>query len=382
MDNLRVRDFRLSLIWTETQLRLLDDGREHAVPLSFLGDRDSYEARFDSMLAGAPDPMGLRPPWHQIDGGFFWFYYLGETQGKGAKAGEIKGRQAWRSLVPFRSRIWVDVEEAWRPDRVFAEAFLYPHGMAVAFSAELRGDLPIFDAVKKAYGLRREAKVEFQWGEAKSGEPMKLDAFGREALSALRQAILGPGGIAGAQASPFSVATIVNATGLDPAALATPIEEEGEVHRALQALSTWSPSWEKDTLTPLAEAGLPLRSTAPRGHFLFGSRRGRAVWFPGLYAAPETSPRSLGCYHRNLLLASAQVESLAGLALEIDRARQSGTILVGGPRECAKRAVGHLGRLYGRESYGSWSPRFQIDQNGYREPINRLRDYFQQPELH
>jgi hypothetical protein len=52
-------------------------------------------------------------------------------------------------------------------------------------------------------------------------------------------------------------------------------------------------------------------------------------------------------------------------------------------RDCARVAAGLLGRLYGEAGpFELSSPRYQIDQNGHVDAMNRMRTYFNMPELH
>jgi hypothetical protein len=176
------------------------------------------------------------------------------------------------------------------------------------------------------------------------------------------------------------VATVVRGEGVDPGALPA---EGGQVHRMLEAVTTWRPSWQHDDLRnlPLSQASLRIR-TAPPSHVLYGRERGRAVWFPALFTQKGGDLHSLSCYHRNLVLASLQVESLSGAISETAKQIGDGLPLSVGHRECARRAAGILGRLYGGvDTYRSWSPRVHIEQNGLVTVLNDVRDYFNMDPL-
>jgi hypothetical protein len=365
---------RLSFIWCETLLDLLD-GAPAARPMPFLGDREGYAQRFAAAIEGGkPDAFPLEPPWHLPAGQFFWTHYL-----EGHTPGKIKGEVAWKQLVPFRRAGPFRARAPWLPGRIHAESFFYPHGIALVISAEVQGDLPLAAAVAKAHELRRTGKIEVRWDGKEAADLLGLDTLARRSLDALRLAALGPGAAEGALSPAFSVVTVVRATGVEPN---DPTAEGGEIHRALQAMTTWNPSWATDALTKLEDARLPTRIGAP-SHLLYGGRRGRVVWFPGLYTVSTVKLRSLACYQRNLTLASMQTESLAGLVLETESGRKLGKTPVGLRRECAQRAAGVLGRLYGgvASTYRSWSPRRQIEQNDYAKPLDSLRDFFNMPLL-
>jgi hypothetical protein len=109
---------------------------------------------------------------------------------------------------------------------------------------------------------------------------------------------------------------------------------------------------------------------------VYGTNRGRAVWFPDLLA--DSVRPTLACYHRNLALASMQVESLCGFAHGIASQVNENNALNFAEEECARNAAGLLGRLYGGKSsiYRSWSVRAQIDQNNFVSDIDTVRALF------
>jgi hypothetical protein len=371
-----LHDLRLTFLWTETLPALFKKQEASGAPLGFIGSPDLYAARFDGIRQGITDPEGLNAPWSKSVGNFFWTFYLDRKV-----PGEISGEAAWKNLVPFRGRDTVSVEAPWLPRNglFVVESFLYPHGIAVAVSARILMPLKVEEAVDQAHELRRTQKLEVYWIGSQTRETSSLDELGGKALADLRRKVLGKEVAAEVNPQPFTIATIVQAEGVD-ASLGTP--EGEEIHRALQALTTWSPTWRDDSLKSFSETRLSLR-TSPLGHVLFATRRGRAVWFPGLYRPSTIRLRSLSCYHRNLLFTSLQVESLAGLAAATDEVLSRGEIPPALQGKLAGRAAGILGRLYGADSstYRSRSPRVQLEQNEHVEPINRVRDYFDMKPL-
>ena len=138
-----------------------------------------------------------------------------------------------------------------------------------------------------------------------------------------------------------------------------------------------------------ADAGLDvakvsIKKSAPTSHLVYGTRRGRAVWFPELFLSADEGVQSLGCYHRNLTLLSMQIESLSGLLAEVDRRITQGKVLPQGVVQCAKQAARLLETLYngkdatyGEEAtYRSGSARAQLERNDLVPIINRVRHYF------
>jgi len=373
VSNIRIHDLRLTFLWTETLSELLvDDDAPAGSSMPFLWSPEAYAKRFDAVVNRELDLLGLQPPWPRPVGDFFWTYYLEDKI-----PGEIKGEVAWHYLVPFRGRVPARVQAPWFPGLLSLESFFFPHGLGLAVSARIQADLTPEEAMAKALEFRRDGKLEIEWtGGGK--ESLNLDGFSRKALQALRRSVVGSEGTGGTQSLPFSIATVVRAEGVDATA---PFSEGEIVHKVLQGLTTWSPTWKTDGLKPLTQAGLPSRNSPP-SYALYAGQRGRAIWFPGHYVPEMAQRRSLSCYHRNFVFLSLQVESLAGLAAFTAKKLEQGE--VPGPRHsrCAQRAAGILGRLYGGiKTYRSHSPKVQMDQNQCVKPINEVRDYFDMAPL-
>ncbi len=375
MAGIEIQDLRLSFIWVETILDLLGDSPPANAPFAFLGDRYAYAQQFEQALHNGDGAGGLKPPWHDQGKQYFWTYYL-----EGRTPGSLNGTRAWKALVPFRAKVPAAVQAAWLSPPLYLEAFFYPHGLAFVLSARHRAPLTLARAVDKAFEVRRSGRFTVSWDGGGNPDILSLDVLADQALDALRQMAFGPDAAAGARpATPFTIVTVVNGTGVDPDA---PTPDGGEVHRVLEAMTEWRPTYRNDVLPPLADARLRTR-TAPPSHVLYGRTRGRAVWFPALFVPEAGDLHSLTCYHRNLASVSLQVESLGALLSEIARKIRSAAPLSEGQRECARRAAHILGALYAGNSttYRSWSPRAHIEQNNLVADVNKVRDYFNMAAL-
>jgi hypothetical protein len=371
---IEVHDMRLSFIWTETVLNLVGDRIPDDAPCSFLGRFSGYEPRFEG-ASGHGEADGLQLPWPGPVGQLFWTYYL-----EGHRPGDVSGTQAWKALVPFRHKAPLTVEAPWLPRRLLLEAFYYPHGLAFIVTASCSVRLALDEAIDMAFKVRRGEQFEAQW-EGEAPKRFSLDGLAGWAAAKLRAAAFGSQVRPEASSvTPFTVVTVVRASGVDPD---VPTPGNGEVHRALEALTGWRLTWRHDRIPDLADASLRIVRTAPASHVLYAGKRGRAVWFPGLFTLSRSSVRSLACYHRNLVLASAQVESLGGLVAESGDWLRRGNELPPTQSECARHASGILGRLFGGKpgTYRSYSTRTQIEQNDLMEIVNEVRDHFGMPAL-
>jgi len=362
----KIGDLRISWIWTETFPDLLPTPSPLKPPWGGLLSEADYSAAFAEArnLTGLLAlPWGVANPKHIH---YFWTYYL-ESQ----NPYQVQAAEAFRRLVPLRGPTPAKVKAPWPTSRVSLECYHYPHGFGLIITLQLKQDLPLHDAVELAIEASRTGDYEATWPDGTTLK-VSLTQLGSHTLDQLRASTFGAGTAQGRRSpKPFSVVTVVRGSGVNPKTANTP---NGEVHRALEALCSWSPTWEDDVLHPLANRTLTIRQ-APVSHLLYGSTYGRAVWFPASFVGPGGGKSSLGCYHRNLLLTSLQTESLAQLMiLGRDRIMQNQPVSVS-LEKLLRSGAGILGRLYGgdKATYRSASPTRQIDDNAWTQAINYIR---------
>jgi hypothetical protein len=371
---IKIHEIRLSCIWVETFLDLLRDPAPQT-DLAFLGRDLTYMQYVDALSTGRVGPQGLRLPWLE-EKPCFWTSYLEQPNLE-----KVGGTKAWKSLMPLLGEVPVRVKAAWLPklSRFDLKAYFYPHGLAFIFNAFCLGDFTLSEALQTAFQIHRTGNLEVEW-QAGGSQSLNLQSLGHKVLDILRAKALGISATPRVISEPFTVVTVVRGEGVDPI---QPIPQGGVIHRALEALTTWRPDYETVNLPDLDDkVCLPIRESAA-GHVLYYHNRGRAVWFPALFTKKDQRLHSLSCFHRNLVAASQQVESLGGLAVATaDDLRQSRPLMA--PQHfCAGKAVDILGRFYGKafKTYRSASPRYQMEQNGLVDPVNAVRAFFNRPPL-
>lgn len=361
---IRVQDFRLSIIWTETILNLVGS-QQPSGPLGFLGRDLIYEQKFNQMMATG-DAGGLTPPWPGPYGKHFWSYYLNEKD-----LNAINGEAAWRSLVPFRRVPSAVVAADWFTGRLRLESFFYPHGLGFVATALCRVEADLADVVELAFKISRKGRFTVSWNSQQLTTASMM-TIGEDGIAQARGA-LGSEVAAGVRSiDPFTVMTVIRASG----AADKPLKQGGAVQRALDGVTAWRPSWQKAKLPALdLNARLQISHNSPDSHVLYARPRGRAVWFPSLFTGDSEGFPTLGCYHRNLVFTSLQVESLSGFLAETAKHLPEWLDLSSYHRECARRAAGIVGRLYGgdKTTYRSWSARAHIEQNDLVGPVNAVR---------
>jgi hypothetical protein len=381
----RIDRFKLSLIWSETVLDLLKDRPPNA-PMLFLGRNYTYGPHFADavkeqavMRKANLRPTGeLQPPWPEPVGHRFWMYYLQRRT-----LDDVKGQEAWDALVPFRIRPRFNIQANAPIDRVLAEGFAYPHGYALVLTLECSDAFALEAATIAAQELRRTRQLTLTWDDG-SVEQCQLDVLASKTMQALRKTVFGANVGAGTTLAvdPFSVLTILQAEGTDAE---TSVQPNGPVHQMLEAVTQWRSTWRTDVLPELSQVDVgrfrqrPSSGIVPRlssgRRIIYGRERGRAIWFSDCFAPPapgKPSTHLLGCYHRNLVFASLQGESLLGL---LAVTAQMNPPLPDWHDQCAKNAARVIGLLYGgvKWTYRTSSLRAQVDQQDLVTTVNTVR---------
>ncbi len=378
-----VKELRISLVWAQAlppeaadtwyerwwpadhieYIRRVSEGtdREFSLPWSGEGDASSH----------------------------FWNYYL-ETGPKGLPG--IKAREAWKHLVPLRLAKPVmrikKLQEASGQGRMAMEGYVYPYGAGVVATIYL--DLAREKSLPAAVTFAIQAFRGF-W-KPDGARPDTLQNLASVAMERLRKIILQKDDYRWDRLSnPYTVTTFIDVEG----AAASPVEDGGMIHHALEGLCLWgSPDdWAKLRPEPLLGNSFPLNSDEfhvrdRMGSSVYGVGRGRVVWFPELFdraLAAKKHPQEkhrkywLGRYHRNLSMASLQAGGLISLLDAVKPYMLAGTLPQGPLSQICQYAAGACGRMYGsnsknRNSYGTWGTIQQIEEK--LESFNLARKYF------
>lgn len=127
---------------------------------------------------------------------------------------------------------------------------------------------------------------------------------------------------------------------------------------------------------------LPLKqqTESPPCNVLYAAKNSRVVWFPGIFL-PGVKNGLLAAYHRNLTLASLQVESLCGLIGASKDMLKYPIPPVHSER--LRRALINLEQLYGgQSSYHSYSTRVQLDWHaGLKDIVNNAMTFWNLDQL-
>lgn len=368
---MEIKEIRLSFIQLETLVAPLTSLLAPAIPYKFLLSEPMYQTEIAQIQAGG-GPHHL--PWHDGHGKLFWFYYL-EKKGPSV----AKPKDVWRGLVPLECDIDGKASSPGIPGSVALRGYLHPWGIGVIVDVEAKGSWSLEQAVDFAFHVRNGN--DYVWTANVDGKPLSLNAVIGQAIAGIRAKAYGPAMAAGQTGDAFSLVTVLDADGVDPAA---PVKNKKELHRALEACANWSQYWKESELKNLSDRTIEIK-TGPPSHLLYGTRRGRVVWFPKAFRGTTSKPESLRCYHQNLMAATLQTESLCRLVQAIAKQLAAGqtvgqfSVTHG---NCMRLAAGILGRLYGGslETYRSHSVRDQIKQT-YVGALNAVRGAVGMPGL-
>jgi hypothetical protein len=360
---------KVSTLFFEAFTELLADSPPEGAPMAFMGRASDYARELERARLGKRR-WTLPWPVERASINHFWRHYMDNRL-----PSQVTGETAWSYLVPLRQTV---VEPLFEPPSIpacrwQAEAFSYPHGVGLVVTATLDEELALPAMVDRAVDAQRALRFQVLRTDASGAD-------GRSVGDVLREAMLGEGAAAGLRSEAFTVATVIRGSG---ATASRKVREKGAVHRALEALCSWNPSWDAAPPHPQEEAALPIRS-APAGHVLYASKHGRAVWFPAAFSVGRRRKNTLGCYHRNLVLLSLQVEGLLQLMRLAGEHLRRGELMPARLAGVSRQGAGILGRLYGGApgTYRSASAPRQVDDSGYRPSVERVREYFGQGPLH
>jgi hypothetical protein len=374
-----------------------------ATPLAALENPEAFKTEFDKAKA-ANSSSPWSPPWKLGREQSYWEYYLYKYK-KGPKRlanNFITRHKAWENLLPLRLRSLAKLKTGTEADwlkalSIYIEGYCYSHAVAVVINFTIRDDkgIPVEEMVDRSVLLRMKNWFEVKWSTGETSSKLTLSDVADKALEQV--AAVGfksdkTDWLLDDFASPFSIATVIDATGTDPFAETENLKESsyGAFVWALDGLCSGSPDWRqqntagdnlllKRTLVPL-----PPRNPPPVGHVLRATETGRAVWFPKYFTEHfqglEQDRPVLGSYHRRLTLSSLQVESLITFLQRNQGFFKSGKMNA----DLEARMVWAceiLGRLYGaRGTYRSDSAYGQIITR--EDFVNSIRKGFNMEGLH
>lgn len=307
-----ITNARLNILWGEAFFEHLS-GPSRALPdQPWLGA--DYRRIFGQLRGGAGNAR-FALPWRDGQRSSFWKAYCEQTP-----VSQISSEQAFRLLVPLR------LTAAGRPtvkvtvggERLFYDVYGFPHGLVATLTIQTVGGAQM--SVEQWRDRMRELRMGPCLSLDLPGEPPRAGLRAQDVLEALvswhREQYFGSIAAVAQSDRPFSIATVIQGSGVDPA---TPLANQPDLQRSLHAVAAWPVAWAAAALPPLSEASLETSSlNSSAGDALYAAGRGRVLWRPLLFTYPTNANHrlhSLSCLAHNLLAASVQAESLRLFAI-------------------------------------------------------------------
>jgi len=369
--NYEIERLNLCFIWTRTFFNLFHGQAAELYPHGFFAKSAAYKAKFKELRFEGHDADGLCLPWPQTHANRFWEHYFEETQPR-----DVSPNLAWQTyLVPFRKRAKAEIFTTWLPTKraVTLEGYFYRHGVVAAITVKVHDCASLNEAVNRALQARYSGTYQVKWSDG-SEENVSLgglanhllDSCCKDALSAEEEKGIGFSG------DPFSIVAVIQG---GSEYKDQPVEQNDEIHRALEALTTWTAAWPGATPPQLAKKKLRIKNVKDN-HCLYAGKQGRVVWFPKLFTPSEQGSKvyALGWYYRNLVLASLQTASLGTFLMHTANELKKGASISTYHANWARYAIMALERLsQSPNTYRTWSTRAQIEQNGFLDAMNYLK---------
>lgn len=361
---------RLAAIWFAPYGRLLsDDPPSKGAPE--LGRSVSWRAAY--LAAGAERARPYERPWPvgPSSGSDLLLRRLWNEYATGDSQKSLSSRAAWRHLVPLRL-----AERKWRlpaaPWRASVHECVYPHGVACVVDAEL--EAPAGSALNEFCADALELRWRPQrWLDDGNVRELTLDEVAYRSLRRLLRRLSGNRHptVTPVRDVPFTIVTVIDGTGVQPAA--QPPRREGYAMTHWQAGwgSVPPAAWATDTVLPLTHGRAAGAMVCTPG--------ARFVWMPELFGA-GTSDHTLGHFHRRMMWMSLQTDALGALARNMvadDTVDLSPTLY-----SLRKSVAG----LFGRLQSGAGTVRLasipqQITDSGYAQVAQLLRTQEQMTPL-
>jgi hypothetical protein len=284
---MKITDFRLSSIWVEGMPQLL--GADDFGVLGPIIRIDGYAALFNTLITSENNKL-VTLPWPRRgqqklpDHNNFWDDYV-VRELRDSPHGD-PGIKAWRAVVPLRHK--EPLAGINRAERCFLEGWYYPHGIAVTATAWFRGHYDASTLVESASDFLRNP-MSASWRNGAT-EMKTLSSLAESCLDRLRESAFGTVP-AGHRPNPIRIITIVAAEA--DRADKNQANAQSDVLKAAISAVDGNPNVE---IKPAKD--------------VYATPRFRVVWRPDRVLSPAGKLHTLGCLHRNVLMATLQLASL------------------------------------------------------------------------
>lgn len=360
-----VKKFKVSFLFVRSITDIFDPEKNKSSKYAYK-DYFSYSKVLDSIKDDKSTEYSF--PWNNLNNDRFWKHYLHNQKNN-------KKDEFWDHMVPLFFKMNAKAtfnSDKYKSINVTLEPYLYHHGIGLVLNMHIhQGDMYYsLDQVKDVINeLYNSSKYEFNCPQIGSNIHINLYKLSSIILNFLEKKVIGIDSSTMTSEEPFTVITILegNTTDIPKEKIISDIEN---IIRVLD--------WNKVEEIPIS--GYTRNWEVFIHNIMFGTKRSRLIWCPNKFLNKDPFHNSLGCYHKNIIKLSLQIESISDLlkTFMCDLRHNNYDCL----RWYIKDAQNQLTRLYGskesytKATYSSASAVAQINQNKYLQLLNEVRKEF------
>ncbi len=360
-----VKKFKISFIWVKTFLDIFDYEKNKSGKYIYK-DYYTFGEILRNLSSGGAVNQEYAYPWHELEHNNFWKHYLNCFNEKSLNTSNL-----WDCIMPLYYKMKADVEyhsDKYGLMKVTIEPYLYHHGIGIAMNVHIPtceagysfGDIE--EITRELYSL---SQYRVPIGESESLREYDMGTLSKKLLDMLAKDVVGTDSSIDLSNKPFVVMTILEGERFDLAGTQL-LDEVKKIFNSIgQSFKEVIPiSGYQDSEDIFCK------------NLVFSSSKGRIIWCPKSFLKPGNSNKSLGCYHKNIVRLSMQVESLSDLLKDYICSNRSFPYLdtyIGNAQHQLVKMYNSLNPNL-RTTYCSASAVAQINQNDYLELVTMVRD--------
>jgi hypothetical protein len=360
-----VKKFKISFLWVKTILEIFDYDENKSGKYIYR-DYHSFEETLRKLSSDGTADRDYTYPWHELGHNNFWKHYLKCFNEKSLNISNL-----WDCIMPLYYKMKANIEffsDGYGVMKVTGEPYLYHHGIGIAINIHIPSCEAgysfgqIEEITRELYSLNKY-KVRIEGSEFLT--ECNLDTLAKKLLYMLVKDVIGTDLPVDFSNKPFTVMTIFEGERFE----ITGTQLLDGVKKIFNAL-------DQSFKEVIPISGYQDSEDIFCKNLVFTSKKGRMIWCPKSFLIPGGSNKSLGCYHKNIVRLTMQIESLSDLLKDFICLNRSYPYL----DTYIGNAQHQLVKMYNpvnpnlRTTYCSASAVAQINQNDYLGLINMVRE--------
>ncbi len=350
---LKILDVRIGQVGVEASRASLEKAAPG--PLGGIGYSLAYKKAFAGAQAGG---AGHALPWDSQKPYLnkFWRKYV--TDRMLSEDPKQWPDVAWNLLVPFKATAALPLVHL-HPDelRTYSESYAWPTGVGLIWNSSIRTSTDV-DGLVSILADIRNGKISYEAADGTTGPALPMKTLYHQMLDSVRDQLWDTQQ-KGQRSDPMTIVSIVQAEA-DPA---DPKAVPDALQRLLDGIAR---EWNDRPVT------LPGDVRAASGGTVYAAEGLRLAWVPANFLS-QSRGRPGNCLHRNLLLASMQVEMLAAAARML-AAHKRNNGLPGHFQSTVERVLEGSAAVLSGESYSAPHLRAQLERQPVAHALSELSE--------